>query len=131
MLEKIREKDHIVDYLLEKSIFTKPQLDTILISLLEDNELKLNRKVLLRDGKRVSKGSFIRTLRQGQKRLEKSLYTIIISEYLSIFDKNNLLNIIRVGELLKELQTQRINDKELQTALDQVTMAISNICRKS
>ncbi len=131
MLEKIREKDHIVDYLLEKSIFTKPQLDTMLISVLEDNELKLNRKVLLRDGKRVSKGSFIRTLRQGQKRLEKSLYTIIISEYLSIFDKNNLLNIIRVGELLKELQTQRINDKELQTALDQVTMAISNICRKS
>lgn len=131
MLRKILEKDKILGYLLDKANFTKLQLDTLMINRLNKGELNLNQRISLRDGKSVSKGSFIRTMRQAQKNVERSLYTIIISEYLSIIDRNSFLSLVRIGELLKELQTQKINAEEVQPILSEISSAVSNIWRKS
>jgi hypothetical protein len=128
MLQKIIEEDIIVSYLIERTGITRTQLDTLLISLKEDLELDDMRS--LRDGGNVSKGSFIRTLRQAQKKLEKSFYTLIIFEYLSILDKNNTLSLVRLGDVLKEAKTRGANNEDIQRMLNQMSTTISNICRR-
>lgn len=130
MLQNILDNDKIMSYLLERANFTEPQLDTLLVSILKKDELRINQMVSLRDGERVSKGSFVRTLKQAQRNLEKSLYTVIIAEYLSILDNSSLLSLIRIGEVLKEIQTKKINTKEAQPILTQISSAVSDICRK-
>ncbi len=131
MLQEILNNDEIVDHLLKRTNFTKPQLDTLLISLIENDELNLSMKIDLRDKGRVSKGSFIRTLRQAQKNLEKSLYTIIISEYLSVLDRNNTSNLIRTSEILKEVKEQEIDIEKVQIILEEVSSVISKVCGKT
>jgi hypothetical protein len=131
MLQEILNNDEIAGYLLKRTNFTKPQLDTLLISLVGDDELNLGMKVYLRDKGRVSKGSFIRTLRQAQRNLEKSLYTIIISEYLSVLDRNNILNLIRTSEILKEVKEQEIGIEKVQIILEEISSVISKVCGKT
>ncbi len=131
MLQEILNNDEIADYLLKRTNFTKPQLDTLLISLIENDELNLSMKIDLRDKGRVSKGSFIRTLRQAQRNLEKSLYTIIISEYLSVLDRNNTSNLIRTSEILKEVKEQKIDVEKVQIILEEISSVISKVCGKT
>jgi hypothetical protein len=131
MLQEILNNDEIADYLLKRTNFTKPQLDTLLISLIGNDELKLSAKIDLRDKGRVSKGSFIRTLRQAQRNLEKSLYTIIISEYLSMLDRNNTLNLIRTSGVLKEIKEKGIGIEKVQIILEEISSVISKVCGKT
>lgn len=131
MLQEILNNDEIADYLLKRTNFTKPQLDTLLISLIKNDELDLSMKIDLRDKGRVSKGSFIRTLRQAQRNLEKSLYTIIISEYLSVLDRNNTSNLIRTSEILKEVKEQEIDIEKVQIILEEISSVISKVCGKT
>lgn len=130
MLKKILEKDEIARYLGTRTNLTKLQLDTLLISL-QNTDLSLQQKIVLRDGGKVSKGSFIRTLRQAQKNLEEALFTVITLEYFTVLDENELLNLIRIGKVLKEAKTQRINSKKIQLMLRLMSTAISDICRKN
>jgi hypothetical protein len=131
MLQEILNNDVIADYLFKRTSFTKTQLDTLLISLKKDDEADLNMKVSLRDSGRVSKGSFIRTLRQAQRNLEKSLYTIIISEYLFVLDENNSDNLIRTSMILREFKEQKINADKIQEVLDEISSVISKVCGKT
>ena len=73
VLEEVRN-DIVAEFLLEKSALTEVQLDTILAS---DREGNLDFKRGLREKGMVSKGSFARTLNQGQDNIESSIYTFL------------------------------------------------------
>ena len=126
MLNKIIVDDEIGKFLVEKVNLTKPQLDTLLISLLSND--KLDNMITCRDKGSVSKGSFIRTLKQARKNVESSLFTLIILEYFSIIEESHIINLIKIGNSLKKISIDIPADNDIDALLRQLTYVISDVC---
>ena len=108
MIEKVRN-DPIVSFLLEKSSLTVAQLDTIMA---EETSGNLVTKILSREKGKISKGAFVRTLRQGQRNVESSVYTLMLVVYLGLVPQekfDQFLKTQRIVSKVKELQPDREN----------------------
>lgn len=127
MLKNILLNDKIANYLIDKINLTNSQLDTIFIELNNKNYKNLHKMTMLRDNGKVSKGSFIRTRKQAQINIEKSIYTIIFLQYMSIIENNNISNLIKIGDILKDISNSDSNEKDINKVLLQLTSVISNI----
>lgn len=107
--------DPIVKILAKNSHLTKIQLETLLINILAENisgkSLKYEEKAKLRLTKaKISRGAFNRTLKQAEKNVIKSIYTIILLGYLGIFETTVLDPYIEVANKLQEyIDTHRIS----------------------
>ncbi len=102
MIRPRLEADLILRYLLERSSFTQAQLDTYLIDRITVNEkVNLKNKTAMRDRKNVSKGAFIRTLRQARVNLKRAIYTLILSEYLGLLEDKSIDRLLQISNLLK------------------------------
>jgi len=95
------KKDALVSFLCEKCSLTQTQLDTILLSEL-DEELKT--KASLRDRHKVSEGAFVRSLRQGQENIEASMYTLILLNYLGFVGENDFQKLSRISGLISKVK---------------------------
>jgi len=126
MLEKMIKNDEVGKFLVERTSLTKSQLDTLLISLF--NNKNLNYKTLQRDKRKVSKGSFIRTLKQAKNNVENSIYTLIILEYFSIIEENHIVDLIKIGNVLKRISNNEPDNNDMNNMLNQVSLVISDIC---
>jgi len=98
--------DPIVKILTKNSNLTKTQLETLLIDILAENiaekQLKYDEKAklrLLRDG--VSRGAFIRTLRQAKKNVIEAIYTILLLGYLGVFESTQLDAYLEIANKLQ------------------------------
>lgn len=84
-------KDPVAAILLKNSNLTTIQFETLIIDFLTlnitDNILSFNEKALLRS-KRVSRGSFSRTLSQARSNIISSIYTLLLLSYLGVLDLN-------------------------------------------
>jgi len=82
-------KDPIGALLLKNSNLTTSQYECLVIDYLveymTDTELTYDNKALLRS-KKVSRGSFSRTLAQARGNIISSIYTILLLAYIGIFD---------------------------------------------
>lgn len=88
-------KEPILRSLLEKSLLTQTQLETLLIDLvIEDefeNHIPYEEKASLRSrtesrSRGVSRGAFNRTLSQARKNIIRCFYTMLLLAYLGLFD---------------------------------------------
>jgi hypothetical protein len=121
MLEQIR-KDVIANFLLQKSNLTQAQLDTILAS---DHEGDLDFKRSLREGGKVTKGSFLRTLEQGHVNIEASVYTLFLLAYLNLVPIEALNQFSRNAKILSQLRNAEPNAGDL----ERVTRAMEEFVR--
>jgi len=85
----------ILKTLLDRSLLTKPQLETLLIDLVIEDQfgehVPYEDKATIRtkSGSRatgVSRGSFNRTLRQARRNVNRCLHTMLLLAYLDLFD---------------------------------------------
>ena len=85
----------IMKILLERSLLTKAQLETLLIDLVVEDQLgnhvPYEDKATIRSKsagrtKGVSRGSFNRTLRQSRRNVTRCMYTMLLLAYLDLFD---------------------------------------------
>ena len=100
--------DYIVKTLLKESHITKIQLETIYIDVLAPNilqkRIKFTDKVNLRiKDPKISRGAFIRTLRQSKRNIIKSINTILLLGYIGIFDTPRLQSYIEISNKLHSL----------------------------
>ncbi len=97
--------DPLARILLENSHLSRIQFDTFLIDVLwlgseeASSESGFHRKSQRR---RVSKGSFNRSLRQARRNVIKSIYTVFLLSYFGLFDSPKLEPFVRLGN---EMQT--------------------------
>jgi hypothetical protein len=81
--------DPITNILLKHSNLTTSQYETFIIDTitvnLSDKELTYEDKKLLRH-KKVSRGSFSRTLSQARRNIISAIYTVILLNYTGIFE---------------------------------------------
>ncbi len=94
--------DSIVANLMSRCSLTQAQVDTLLLAANE--ELSLSAKAAHRDDGKVSKGSFIRTLRQGQANIESSIYTLFLLAYLGLIPSGRLNQFARTGDLISKIK---------------------------
>ena len=100
MLDEIR-KDLVASFLLTKSHLTETQLDTILAGRIGGD---LREKTERRDRRKVSKGAFVRTLRQAQANIEASVYTLYLSAYLGLMSADTISQLARTGGMLTKVR---------------------------
>ena len=118
MLQHILEHDPIARFLLTHSKITTTQLDSCIIDAASEGLNKnLIDKVLMRDGPRVTKGSFLRTLGQGKENLEKSIYTLVLSEYFNLLPQDFIEDIIKVGKMLVTLKESSASPEKVNEIL--------------
>jgi len=125
MLKELVERDIILTYLLQRSKITKAQLDTIIIN---SHSINLKEKILLRDEKKVSKGSFLRTLSQGEANVESSFYVIILMQYLGLFD-DSFDNLLKIANLLKDVKLKNVDRTEMESIILLIDSSIKKITK--
>jgi hypothetical protein len=96
----------VVSFLIERCSLTPAQLDTIMVS---QAEAKLRKMIALRDRKKLTKGAFIRTLKQGQNNIRAAVYTLLLLEYLGLVDSKQLFSLGRIGELISKVRASSPN----------------------
>lgn len=98
-------KDPITDLLLKNSNLTKIQFETLIIDLLtdimSDEKVSFYQKTLFR-GKKVSRGSFSRSLSQARKNVISSIFTIVLLSYIGVFKARPFDDYEFLAEKLKE-----------------------------
>jgi hypothetical protein len=109
--------DDIVKTLLKESHITKIQLETIYIDILAPNilhkHIKFVEKVNLRiKDSKISRGAFIRTLKQSKRNIIKSINTILLLGYIGIFDTPKLQSYIEISNKLHSLLEMYNNFQE-------------------
>ena len=98
-------EDPLTEILLNNSLLTKIQLETLLIDLLSEdiigNRVNYEDKAKLRlNDKGTSRGSFNRTLKQANINVNKTIYTILLLGYLGIFKTPHLQPFIQLSNNL-------------------------------
>lgn len=98
-------KDPIMVILLKNSNLTKIQYESLLIDYftdnMTDNILTYDNKAIYRS-KKVSRGSFSRTLSQARRNIISSIYTILLLSYVGIYDTPPFEEYKNLAEKLSE-----------------------------
>ncbi len=101
-------QDPITDLLLKNSNLTKIQFETLMIDLLidvmSDDKVPFKNKAIYRN-KKVSRGSFSRTLGQGRGRVISSIFTIVLLSYVGVFDAKPFEEYQNLVEKLRDYLT--------------------------
>ena len=97
------ETDPVTGLLMDGSHLTSTQLETLLAESIsnERGQRKGERRLFRLSRKRISRGSYNRTLIQAQKNVIHSIYTILLLGYVGLFDTPALQPFL---ELSDELQ---------------------------
>lgn len=107
-------RDPIMTILLKNSNLTKVQFESLLINYYTENMtdivLTYDNKALLRS-KKVSRGSFSRTLSQARRNIISSIYTILLLSYVGIYDTHPFEEYRNLAEKLSEY-TVMIQDQD-------------------
>ncbi len=114
MIENLR-RDPIVSFLLRNSSLTETQLDTIIASTIEGN---LAQKAQSREKGKVSKGAFVRTLRQGQGNVEASLYTLMLLVYLGLVKQERFDQFLRTQRLFAQVRELQLDSESVSRLID-------------
>ena len=98
-------KDPVTGILLKYSNLTKIQFETLIIDLISDNisdiGITYKDKAILRS-KKVSRGSFSRTLAQARGNIVSSIYTILLLSYIGFFEEAPFEEYHHLSSKLKE-----------------------------
>ncbi|MCS7116815.1 MAG: hypothetical protein NZ896_05015 [Nitrososphaerales archaeon] len=124
-MKSILDNDPIAKFLFERSALTYSQLDTYLIDSMSD--MRLEEKIMLRDGKRVSKGSFLRTLKQAQMNVRKAFYTLILMEYLKILESGTTSGLIEVGKTLDRVKESSPTFEHIKRVLEVIDVTLNRL----
>ena len=106
MLKKFIEHDKLLLLLLKKSNFTNVQLDTLIsyIATRRSNGT-LEQMINNKDGPKVTKGSFLRTLSQARGNMRSSIYSIFLLGYLGVVDFDSMSGFTRILQMFEELKS--------------------------
>ena len=113
-------QDPITDLLLKNSSLTRTQFETLVIDMLtdimSDEKISFHQKTLFR-GKKVSRGSFSRSLSQARGNVISSIFTIVLLTYIGVFDARPFDEYYVLAEKLKEY-VSIIESRELKASRD-------------
>ncbi len=110
-------RDRILSALLKRSNLTKIQFETLLVDQLGHDmaNKRLTRSdmaQLRQDQKRISRGSFNRTLRQARENVVEAIHTVLLLGYSGLTESPSIAPFLEASERLKG-QTSQLRDAAL------------------
>jgi hypothetical protein len=115
---EITFKDKISAILLKYSNLTQIQYETLIINHiaenLVDNKFIYKNRALLRS-KKVSRGSYSRTLQQAKKNIRSSIFTLLLLSYVGMFDDLSFGDYQMLSDKLREF-SDTINNSDIDTS---------------
>ncbi|MGP8071154.1 MAG: hypothetical protein ACLP5V_14815 [Candidatus Bathyarchaeia archaeon] len=95
--------DPVTNLLLDSSHLTLPQLETLLAdSVSHEKAIKKDQRRLFRPSeKKISRGSYNRSLIQAQNNVIRSIYTVLLLGYVGLFDTSALQPFIELSDTLQ------------------------------
>jgi len=113
-------QDPISDLLLKNSNLTRVQFESLVIDLLtdiiSDEKIPFHQKAYFRR-KKVSRGSFSRSLAQARSNVISSIFTIVLLSYIGVFEARPFDDYYFLAEKLKEYVTI-LESRELNASKD-------------
>ena len=95
------------------------QLETLIINS-SSHGSSLKEKIHRRGRTSLTKGSFLRTLRQAQINIERSAYTIILIQYLNLVNEETPSNLLRIGNILEQISDNEISGHRIGLLIDRI-----------
>jgi len=111
--------------LINKSIFTKNQIEILLDYLLKkNNKIRISNRewVLLYTGKRIKKGVYFRILKQAVTNLKKIFFSMILLSYLKITSHHD------ITKLMSYFYEKEMNE-EIENAIENIELEIERMIR--
>ena len=130
MLESLIRHDKLLLSLLENSNYTNVQLDVFMsYVMIRRSQGKLEDIINAKDGSKVTRGSFLRTLEQARSNIKSSVYSILLLGYLGFADSNFIDGFIRISRMLEELnRLGYVNDpKEIVELINKLSDRLSDL----
>jgi hypothetical protein len=128
MLQTLLEKDPFLQRLLEETKLPKAQIDTLLCELDGLTKLeKLKERVLKRDRKNITLGSYLRTKKQACERVRKLLKTTFLLMYLGIIPQDTLNSLYRAANSLNRVKGAELTDAEKRNIMELLDKTIANL----
>ena len=127
-------RDPIMAILLKNSNLTKIQYESLLIDYftdnMTDNIITYENKAIYRS-KKVSRGSFSRTLSQARRNIISSIYTILLLSYVGIYDTYPFEEYKNLAEKLSEytLLTQDQDTLDSRSRIKRIEVELANVIR--
>jgi hypothetical protein len=126
MIENRLIEDYLVTFLLKNSSITACQLDTAIIEKLNIDET-LSIKVTMRDKKTVSKGAYIRSLDQYKKNIKKSIYTLLLNEYLGLSEQGTIKGLLEISSIINRINYKTIEKETITKVINEISKTINKI----
>ena len=132
VIRDIMERDPLAKFLTEKSLLTVAQLDTVLIHRLAlARGVTMREMVSMRDGGPVSKGSFLRTLRQCEQNLRGCVYTLILAIYLGLVEAPTSSALVRVSNTVSAVKGITLSPEDRSTLLSSLEELAKSVIQRS
>lgn len=119
MLPEDPDEDFVYKFLFNGCNLSIVQLETLIIDL-SSHGSPLNDKIHKRRRPSITKGSFLRTLKQAQTNIEQSAYTIILIQYLSIVNEETNSNLLRIGSILQQLSGGEVSKEKMRLLVERI-----------
>lgn len=121
-------RDPMAKALLKNSNLTSIQFETLLIDVIgrinPEKILNYEERRKLR-GKPVSRGAFLRTLKQARERIKEAIYTMLLLTYLGILDGSFFEDYQQLFERLREFLKEVRESEKTKIILGRVESEIS------
>ena len=128
---KSLNNDRVLKTILNNSHLTDTQFKTLLTDIrhryLTNNEKVTSNKSKHKIYRAVTRGSFNRSLKQAQKNILRSIYTLLLLGYLNIADTSSLfLQFLEVSNKLKDYAEMNKNISDLDENSQEYLKALQN-----
>ena len=129
MIKDLIENDPLLASLFEKGLFTQVQIDCLLVhkSELLDGEGGLPEMIRRKDGNNVSKGAFVRSLKQGKDNFKGVFYSLILLSYLGFMSDREIKSIFRLTDVLDNLRENEVMEERVDDVLNVINEAIDRL----
>ncbi len=105
------------------------QLETLIIDLSSGGSSLID-KIHRRRRSSLTKGSYLRTLKQAQTNIERSVYTIILLQYLNLVNEEAPSDLLRIGSMLQQLSGGEISKERIVLLIDRIQDIVETISGK-
>ena len=123
------EEDIVYKHLFSGCNLSTVQLETLIIDLSSQGS-SLNDKIQKRIRLSLTKGYYLRTLKQAQNNIEQSVYTIILLQYLNLVNEEAPSNLLRIGTMLQQLSGGEISKDKIKILIDRIQDIVETLSGK-
>jgi len=123
------EEDLVYKHLFSGCSLSTVQLETLIIDLSSQGSSLVD-KIHKRRRLSLTKGSYLRTLKQAQNNVERSVYTIILLQYLNLVNEEAPSNLLRIGTMLQQLSGEEVSKDRIRILIDRIRDIVETLSGK-